>query len=180
MTAGKRRVDANRRARFVQEYAKDLNATQAAIRAGYSRKTANRQGSRLLKNVDIAAQVRELLDRASQANEEITAERIKNELGRVAFSDIRKLFDADGKLRSIHELDPDTAACIASIEVDEITMGTGSDRVVIGHTKKIKLWNKNNALEQLAEIYGLRKTPPGTPGSGMHLTINLSRENDSD
>lgn len=40
--------------RFVSEYLVDLNATQAAIRAGYSAKTANREGSRLLSKVDVA------------------------------------------------------------------------------------------------------------------------------
>ena len=46
--------------RFCQEYLLDLNATQAAIRAGYSKKTARSQGQRLLTNVDIAARIQEL------------------------------------------------------------------------------------------------------------------------
>lgn len=45
--------------RFVDEYLVDLNATQAAIRAGYSEKTANEQGSRLLANVSVAAAIAE-------------------------------------------------------------------------------------------------------------------------
>ena len=47
--------------RFVQEYLIDLNATQAAVRAGYSQKTANEQGSRLLRNVNIRARIDEQL-----------------------------------------------------------------------------------------------------------------------
>lgn len=47
-----------KQARFVSEYLKDQNATQAAIRAGYSKATANQQGSRLLANVGVAAAVR--------------------------------------------------------------------------------------------------------------------------
>lgn len=43
--------------RFIQEYLIDLNATQAAIRAGYSKDTANEQGSRLLANVSISARI---------------------------------------------------------------------------------------------------------------------------
>lgn len=53
--------------RFVEEYMIDLNATQAAIRAGYSEKTAYSQGQRLLKNVEILARIKEL--REQQANE---------------------------------------------------------------------------------------------------------------
>ena len=48
-----------KQARFVEEYLLDLNATQAAIRAGYSEKTAKQQGSRLLTNVDVQAAVAE-------------------------------------------------------------------------------------------------------------------------
>ncbi|MCK6203938.1 terminase small subunit [Bacillus infantis] len=53
--------------RFAQEYIIDLNATQAAIRAGYSAKTANEQGSRLLANVKVRARIEELQsDRAEK------------------------------------------------------------------------------------------------------------------
>ena len=48
-----------KRARFAEEYSVDLNATQAAIRAGYSEKTAASQGERLLRNVEIAAAIAE-------------------------------------------------------------------------------------------------------------------------
>ena len=53
------RLLTDKQRRFVEEYLIDLNATQAAIRAGYSAKTANREGSRLLSNVDIAAAISE-------------------------------------------------------------------------------------------------------------------------
>lgn len=52
--------------RFVQEYLKDLNATQAATRAGYSARTANEQGCRLLANASVAAAVAEGLGRAAE------------------------------------------------------------------------------------------------------------------
>src|SRR4051794_38079703 len=52
--------------RFAEEYLKDLNATQAAIRAGYSQKTAKEQGCRLLTNVNIAQRISELKDSRSK------------------------------------------------------------------------------------------------------------------
>ena len=55
-----------KRARFVEEYLVDLNATQAAIRAGYSEKTAHSQGPRLLENVEVAAAVKEAEDKRSE------------------------------------------------------------------------------------------------------------------
>jgi len=62
-----------RQRRFVEEYLIDLNATRAAVRAGYSEKTANEQGSRLLANVKVAGAVRVGRDRQQQRTE-ITAD----------------------------------------------------------------------------------------------------------
>lgn len=69
--------------KFCNEYVKDMNATQAAIRAGYSKKTANRIGSRLLSNVDIKTRVAEL--RETYFNENImTAQQVEYELTKIA------------------------------------------------------------------------------------------------
>lgn len=57
----------DKQARFVEEYLIDLNATQAAIRAGYSEKTANEQGSRLLANVSIQVAIQEKQKAHSEA-----------------------------------------------------------------------------------------------------------------
>ncbi len=73
-----------RKARFVEEYLIDLNATNAAKRAGYSEKTANTQGSRLLADVDIATAITEARAARTQRNE-ITADQVLKELGLVAF-----------------------------------------------------------------------------------------------
>jgi hypothetical protein len=54
---GNRKAMTDKQQRFVAEYLKDLNATQAAIRAGYSPKAANREGARLLSKVDISAAI---------------------------------------------------------------------------------------------------------------------------
>ena len=72
-----------RHEKFCHEYIKDMNATQAAIRTGYSKNTANRIGSRLLTNVDIKARVKELRD--AYFNENImTAQQVEYELTRIA------------------------------------------------------------------------------------------------
>jgi len=75
-----------RRARFVEEYLVDLNATQAAIRAGYSEKTANRQGSRLLSNVDIQEAIAKGKVRLSEQTG-ITAQYVINGLREIASQD---------------------------------------------------------------------------------------------
>ncbi len=72
-----------RHEKFCHEYIKDMNATQAAIRTGYSEKTAKMQGSRLMTNDDIKARVAEL--RESYFNENImTAQQVEYELTRIA------------------------------------------------------------------------------------------------
>ncbi len=140
--------------RFVDEYLIDLNATQAAIRAGYSPKTANEQGARLLANVSIAEAIREARDKRQQRTE-ITQDRVLQEYARLAFCDPRRLFNADGSPKPIEELDDDTAAALAGLEVREEFEGKGQERTLAGYTKKYKLANKLGALDSLAKHMGL-------------------------
>ncbi len=70
---------------FAREYLTDFNATQAAIRAGYSEKTANEQGSRLLANVKVAAEIQRLGQKTAQKLD-ITRESIMQELAAVGFA----------------------------------------------------------------------------------------------
>ena len=98
---------------FVSEYLIDLNATQAAIRAGYSPKTANEQGARLLANVSIAQTIQKAMQDREQRTE-ITQDRVLQEYARLAFYDPRKLFQPDGTPKPIEALDDDAAhACRA-------------------------------------------------------------------
>ncbi len=78
----------NKQRRFVDEYLVDLNATQAAIRAGYSARAANSTGPRLLKNPGIAAAVAERQERISN-HLFVTAERVVLEYAHLAFADMR-------------------------------------------------------------------------------------------
>lgn len=73
-----------RRQRFVEEYIVDYNATQAAIRAGYSEKAARSTGSEILQNPDIQAAIHEELEKQSQRTN-VTADRIVQELAAMAF-----------------------------------------------------------------------------------------------
>lgn len=141
-----------KQALFVAEYRKDLNATQAAIRAGYSEKTAAQQADRLLRNVQIAEAVAEKTQQ-QLANADITAERVLREIGRLAFSDVRSLFDADGNLKAIHTLTADESACIASLEVIIKNAQAGDGHMDTVH--KVKVWDKSKNLEMLAKHFAL-------------------------
>ncbi|WP_162660683.1 terminase small subunit [Tuwongella immobilis] len=137
--------------RFCQEYIVDLNASAAARRAGYSHRTAGSIGEELLRKPEISARIRELKDEQARRTQ-ITADQVLAELARIAYIDPRKLFHPDGSLRSISDLDEDTARAIAAIDIEERLSGRDP---VIRTTKKIKLWNKVEALDRLARHFGL-------------------------
>ena len=141
-----------KQAQFVAEYRKDMNATQAAIRAGYSRKTAASQGERLLRHVEIAVAVAEKtqqqLDKA-----DLTAERTLEEMRRLAFSNVQDLFDEEGNLRPIHTLSREQAACIASLEVIVKNAQAGDGHQDIVH--KVRVWDKTRTLEMLGKHFAL-------------------------
>jgi len=157
-----------RQARFVEEYLVDLNATQAAIRAGYSPRTAEAQGSRLLSHVKVQRAVTARMAERSERTE-VAADRALLEIARVAFSDLRRLFHEDGRLKRPGEWDDDTAAAISSIEVVTRDLGDGK----VEYVRKIKLWDKGKALEQLSKHLGLygdqmaSERPSDRPLSGL-------------
>lgn len=138
--------------RFIAEYRKDLNATQAAIRAGYSAKTAYSIGEELLRKPEIAAAVAEKTQ-AQLEKADLTAERVLEEIRRLSFSDLRDLFDEAGNLRPIHTLTKEQSACIASLEVvkKNLTAGDGQMDTVV----KLKVWDKTKSLEMLAKHFAL-------------------------
>jgi phage terminase small subunit len=163
----------DRRDRFVQEYCKDLNATQACIRAGYAQKGAHVQGSRLLSDPKVRGAIDQLLAKAAAANQ-VTIERTLKEIARIAYADVRKLYDEKGNLKPIRELDDDAAACIAAVETEELFAGSGEERISIGVSRKVKRFDKGKALDQCMAFLGMHKSLNPAESGGMALTINLS------
>lgn len=137
---------------FVREYMIDLNATQAATRAGYSARTANEQGARLLANVSVRSALTAAIE-ARAARTDITADRVLKELARIAFFDIRKLYREDGGMKAPHELDDEAAAVLAGVETTEIMAGEN----VVGNTKKAKVFDKGAALTLAMRHLGMLK-----------------------
>lgn len=143
---------------FIAEYLKDKNATAAYMRAyGVAKETAMRAGPRLMEHVGVKAEIdRHLSAVVEQVKHEtgITLERVLKELARIAFFDPRKLFDKDGNPLPITELDDDTVAAIAGLDVMEEYEGSGKDRVLKGYVKKWKLQTKDGALDKLMKHLG--------------------------
>lgn len=141
----------NKQQRFVDEYIVDLNATQAAIRAGYSAKTAAQQGERLLRNVEVRRAVDEALEeRADRVN--VKADDVLRELLRIATTDLSGAYDEHGRLLPLKDIPRDLRRAIAGVETEEL-WGAPEDgeRSQIGTTRKLKLWDKTKALELLGK-----------------------------
>lgn len=136
---------------FCQEYLVDLNAKQAAIRAGYSANSADVIGCENLVKPNVAARIQEL--QSVRANKlEISQERVLKEYARLAFVDTRNFFNEDGSLKPLSELDDDTAAALAGIDIHE---ERGQDGQSAGMTKKIKITDKKGALDSVARHLGM-------------------------
>jgi len=137
-----------RRTRFVKEYLIDRNATRAAIAAGYKEAGAAVAGTRLLKDVKIRAQI-EAANNKINAKLDITVERIKLELARLAFFDPLEFWNEDGTAKPLHEMSEDARRAIAGLEVAELFQGSGEERGLAGYIKKFKLADKGANLERL-------------------------------
>lgn len=144
MTKIQKRALTPKQRRFAEEYCIDLNATAAYLRAGYTARgnSAEVAASRLLSNVKVQSIIQQKQGEIASRCD-VTAEKVIREVSAVAFSDVRKLFNPDGSLKPVHELDDATAAAIAAIEVDA------------SGVRKIKVWDKNSAHERLCKHLGL-------------------------
>lgn len=139
--------------KFISEYMVDLNATQAAIRSGYSQKTAGFIGHENLRKPIIQQAIEEFKSALSRQTD-ITIERCLREYGRLAFLDIRKAFDDDGNLKAIKDMDDDTAAAISGLEFEQLYEGKGEERENVGRLAKIKLNDKARALQDIMRHLG--------------------------
>lgn len=138
---------------FCREYVVDRNGKRAAIAAGYSARTAAQKASTMLNEPAVQERIRQLTKRQLD-KADITAERVMLELARLAFADIRKLYDDQGTLIPVDQLDDDTAATIAGLEVEIKTeRGAGEASEVITRTAKIRRSDKVAALGVLARHF---------------------------
>lgn len=148
----KRKLSGKQKA-FIAEYLVDLNAKQAAIRAGYSKKTAAKIGSD-----NLARQcIQEGIAKAQKKREkrtEVTQDMVINELAKGGFYNIRDAYDENGYLLPIQLMPSAISSCIVGVKVSERWEGKGehAEKIV---TTEIKLMDKKGSLHLLGQHLGM-------------------------
>jgi len=139
-----------KQAKFIDEYLIDLNATQAAIRAGYSKRTAQRIGSENLSKPVIIAELQRKREQLAKERD-ITPQKVLAEYCKLAFLDPRAFYDKKGNLLSIHELPADVAAALTGMDISSLASKDGEFETV----RKIKFSDKRAALDSIAKHLGM-------------------------
>lgn len=153
--------------KFVEEYLIDLNATQAAIRAGYSPNTAQEQSSRLLSNVMVKNEIDKAMAQRSRRTG-ISQDRVLRELAKIAFvnpNDVINFSDATVKMTSEENL-----AAIASVKVKKIPGEYGD-----ATEREVKLYDKLRALDLLGKHLGIYDKKDAED-KNLTITINKASE----
>lgn len=155
--------------RFVEEYLIDLNATQAAIRAGYSSATAKEIGCENLTKPNISEAISKAMAERSRRTG-INQDRVLQELARIGFAKITDVVDPDtAKIRP--DASEDDLACIQSIKIKPNEFGT---------EREVKLYDKKSALVDLGKHLGLFKDKMELTGDmDLNITIDYG-EDDTD
>lgn len=154
--------------RFVREYLIDLNAAQAAIRAGYSRRTAKEIGRQLMRKPLVKAAV-EASTKAVNDALVMQRQEVLERLTLLGRADPRRLYREDGTLKPMRELDDIAAASIAGVEIEE----QRTRKRVAVRVAKIKHRDPVRALEMLGRHHKLFESAIAAPISVFNIQINL-------
>lgn len=139
---------------FINEYLVDLNGTQAAIRAGYSPRTANRIAHEMLTKPDIQTELEHRVA-ARAKRTEMDADSIVKRLIAIDQMDVLDILTEEGGVRPVDEWPPIWRQMLSAMDVLELTEGGGEERKIRGVLKRIKWPDKLKNLELLGKHYGL-------------------------
>ncbi len=125
---------------FCQEYMRDSNKAQAAIRAGYSEKRANSKGVQLWTIISIRGRIKYLQGELAK-DCGVTAERLMEEWKKIGFANLKSVVKIGNKIRDISQLPDDVAAGISSISTSKTSV-------------KVTMHSKETALENMGKGIG--------------------------
>lgn len=142
--------------RFVENYLIDLNATQAAIRAGYSERTAKNIGYEQLQKPEVIEAIA-AAQAARSKRTKIDADWVLTRLAEAAEADLNDIYDEHQNLRPISEWPAIwRKGLIVGIEVDELFEGRGEDREHIGRLRKVRQVDRTKHLELIGKHVGVQ------------------------
>jgi len=144
---------------FVDEYLIDLNATQAAIRAGYSKRTAGQIGDENLKKPQIAQAIKAAMESRTKLAE-IDADYVLRRLVEIDQMDVADILPDDMSVKPLNEWPKVWRQYLAGFDVSELFDGVGKEREFVGFLKKLKWPDKVKNLELL----------------GKHVNVNAFRD----
>lgn len=146
--------------RFCQEYVIHYNEEKAAQKAGYSVWNASAAGSRLLSNAKVRKEI-ERLQKQISVKLQITQERVLSEYAKLAYCNVKDLCNDDDTLKSLSEMDRDTAAVISSLSfgVKKVKDKDGNESLQT-YIKDMKTIDKKASLDALAKHLGLFEQDP--------------------
>jgi len=141
--------------RFVHEYLIDLNATQAAIRAGYSKKTADVQGPRLLGNVGVAASIASAQTKRAEKLG-VDADWLLKRLTDEAEADLADLYDDAGALKHVRDWPIAwRKGLIAGVETQQEFETVAGEKKPAGMVHKVKISDRARRLELIGKHIGV-------------------------
>ena len=146
--------------RFIVEYLIDLNAAQAAIRAGYAMKGAKDQAYQLMQRPEVVAAIKEAIEARNQ-RVQVDADYVLNRLTEIDQMDLLDILDDDMSIKPLSKWPKVWRQSLSGFDIAEMFEGVGKERDLVGLMKKIKWPDKVKNLELL----------------GKHVNVNAFREN---
>jgi phage terminase small subunit len=165
--------------RFVEEYVVDFNGKAAAIRAGYSKRSAKVIASQLLANPEVAKAVKAATERVSEATR-MTQEDVWRQWSAIANSDPGDVFDFSGEsigMRPAKDIPPHARRAISSIQIKRRTRveGEGDNaKEVLEEDVKITFWDKPSTVKTVGQVLGMVKDK--VEHSGYIETVTMTDE----
>ncbi len=160
------------RKRFADKYFETLNGTQSAIYAGYSEKTAVSQACQMLQDPEVAEYLQNLREEEAERNG-VSRERLLQEYKKIAFSDVRELYNTDGGLHNVKQIDDETAGAISSIKSKEVYNNEGNK---VGDIIEVKTHDKIRALDAIGKHIGFFAVDNSQKNPIIELTTEEKRQ----
>ncbi|WP_424924373.1 terminase small subunit [Alloalcanivorax xenomutans] len=164
----------DKQARFVEEYLIDLNATQAAIRAGYSEKTARQTGNENLTKPDVAAAIAEAKAKRSERTN-VDADWLLKRLASEAEADLADLYYEDGGLKPVHQWPKIwLQGLVAGVEIEQQYEYVDGEKEPAGVVLKVKLSDRTKRLELIGKHVDVQafKDQLALPAEGVTVVVN--------